>query len=112
MSETGKRYGMRRKSTPVTPINFRMPTPLRSRLRRFAEERNVGEADALRLIVSEHLDEAERDRDLSEAERWQLAQVYGTLQRRRRGARRSVSRQEIDLIFAEALEAAKQKRAK
>lgn len=112
MSETAKGYRTRRSSTPVTPINFRMPTQLRSRLRRFAEERNVGEADALRVIVSEHLDEAERDRELSEAERWQLTQVYGTLQRRRRGSRRSVSRREIDRIFAEALEATEQKRAK
>ena len=98
--------------TPITPINFRMPTPLRSRLRRFAEERHVGEADALRLIVSEHLDEAERDRDLSAAEEWQLVQVYETLDRRRRRPRRSVSGSEIDRIFAEALEAAKRKRTR
>ena len=96
----------------MTPINFRMPTGLRSRLRRFAEARNVGEADALRLIVSEHLDEAERDRDLNEAEEWQLAQVYGTLRRRSRSRRRSVSRDEIDRIFAKATEAAKKRPAK
>lgn len=89
-----------------------MPAPLRSRLRRFAEERNVGEADALRLIVSEHLDEVERDRDLNEAEEWQLAQVYGTLRKRSRGPRPSVSREETDRIFAEATEAAKQRRSK
>ena len=112
MTEPSGKYGDRRsRATPVTPINFRMPTPLRSRLRRFAQERNVGEADALRLIVSEHLSEAERDREMSEAERWQLAEVYGTLERRRRRPRRSVSRSEIDRIFTEALEAAKKKRA-
>jgi hypothetical protein len=89
-----------------------MPTALRARLRRFAEERNVGEADALRVIVSEHLAEAERERDLSDAERWQLTQVYATLRRRKRGGNRSVSRREIDRAFADALEAAKPNRSK
>jgi len=115
MAEARAQHAARRRVTtvtPITPINFRMPTPLRSRLRRFAEERHVGEADALRLIVSEHLDEAERDRDLSAAEEWQLVQVYETLDRRRRRPRRSVSGSEIDRIFAEALEAAKRKRTR
>lgn len=112
MAETTKRYGRPGPATPVTPINFRMPTPLRSRLRKFAEDRNVGEADALRLIVSEHLDEADRDREQSEAERWQLAEVYGTLRRRKRAPRPSVSRHEIDLIFAGALEAARQRQTR
>lgn len=113
MTEARRKYGYRTSgTTPVTPINLRMPTALRSRLRRFAEERNVGEADALRLIVSERLSEAERDRDLSEAERWQLAQVYDTLQRRKRRRRRSVSQRDIERTFAEALEAAKQKRVR
>lgn len=90
------------KTTPVSPINFRMPPALRARLRRFAKERHLAEAEALRLVVSEHLDEVENERELAAAERWQFKQAYATWQRLLRGEERLVPFAEIEKIFADA----------
>lgn len=102
MTETGPRYRSKRASTPRSPINFRMPTPLRARLRKFAEERGLGESDALRLVVSERLDEVESDRELLAAERWQFKQAYASFQRILRGDEKFVPQAEIDRIFERA----------
>jgi multidrug resistance efflux pump len=80
-----------------------MPSPLRARLRRFAEERNLGEAEALRLALSEHLNEIESASDLAGAERWQFEQAYATWQRYRQGVEQLVPREEIDRTFERAL---------
>jgi predicted DNA-binding protein len=90
------------KSTPVSPISFRMPPALRARLRRFAKERNLAEAEALRLVVSEHLDQVENERELAAAERWQFKQAYATWQRHLRGEGRLVPWESIQQIFDEA----------
>lgn len=92
-----------RQAVAASPINFRMPQPLRLRLRRFAESRHLGEAEALRAIVSERLDEIESERDLAAAERWQFRQAYATWDRFRSGEGRTVPREEIDRIFIAAL---------
>jgi predicted DNA-binding protein len=89
-------------TTPVSPINFRMPPDLRARLRRFAKERHLAEAEALRLVVSEHLEEVENERELAAAERWQFKQAYAAWQRHLRGEERLVSWEEIEKIFADA----------
>lgn len=92
------------KAASTTPINFRMPSALRSRLRRFAEERSLGEAEALRLAVSERLNQIDEERELEAAERWQFEQAYASWQRYlRNGRRRTVSRDAIDRIFERAL---------
>lgn len=91
------------KSTPVSPISFRMPPDLRARLRRFAKERNLAEAEALRLVVSEHLDQVENERELAAAERWQFKQAYATWQRYQRGEGSTVPWESIQQIFADAL---------
>ncbi len=90
------------KTTPASPINFRMPPDLRARLRRFAKERNLAEAEALRLVVSEHLEEVENERELAAAERWQFKQAYATWQRSMRGEERLVPWEEIQKIFEDA----------
>lgn len=90
------------KSTPVSPISFRMPPALRARLRRFAKERNLAEAEALRLVVSEHLDQVENEKELAAAERWQFKQAYATWQRLLRGKEPLVAREEIEKVFADA----------
>jgi len=90
------------KTTPVSPISFRMPPDLRARLRRFAKERNLAEAEALRLVVSEHLEEVENERELAAAERWQFKQAYATWQRYLRGGERVVPWEDIEKIFADA----------
>jgi len=90
------------KTTPVSPISFRMPPDLRARLRRFAKERHLAEAEALRLVVSEHLEEVDNERELAAAERWQFKQAYATWQRHLRGDERLVPWEEIQKIFADA----------
>jgi predicted DNA-binding protein len=88
----------------TSPVHLRMPATLRQRLRRFAKERNLGESAALRLLISEHLDQVESERELAEAERWQFKQVWATWDRYRRGDLGTVSREEIDQVFRDALE--------
>ena len=102
MTERRVSYGSPRTATPRSPINFRMPTRLRDRLRRFAEERGLGESDALRLVVSEKLDEVESERELQVAERWQFKQAYATARRILEGKEPLVDRSEVDRVFEEA----------
>jgi len=90
------------RATSNSPINFRMPAELRSRLRRFAKRRYLGDAEALRLIVAEFLDEDESQRELLKAERWQFKQAYATWQRYLRGKERTVPYEEIQKIFCDA----------
>lgn len=90
------------KTTTNSPINFRMPAELRSRLHRFAKRRYLGEAEALRLIVAEFLDEDESQRDLLKAERWQFKQAYATWQNYLRGKEGTVPYEEIEKIFSDA----------
>ena len=84
------------------PISFRMPGALRSRLRRFAEERSLGEAEAIRLALSERLNEIDDERDLTAAERWQFEQAYGTWQKLKAGTEKLVSQEDIDRVFDRA----------
>jgi predicted DNA-binding protein len=92
----------RRTVAPVSPLNFRMPRELRARLRRFAEARSLGESDALRLIVSEYLDEIVSVRDLAAAERWQFKQAYATFKRDIAGKEKTVPWSELERVIAEA----------
>lgn len=91
------------KTTPVSPLSFRMPPDLRARLRRFAKERHLAEAEALRLVVSERLDEIDNERELAAAERWQFKQAYATWQRYQRGEGQTVPWESIQQIFSDAL---------
>jgi hypothetical protein len=103
MSECAPSRSRRTKTAPTSSIHFRMPSTLRSRLRRFAEERNLGEAEALRLAVSERLNQIDDERELAEAERWQFEQAYGTFQRYLAGKEKLVGREQIDRTFERAL---------
>ncbi len=93
----------RKQTVATSPINFRMPAALRTRLRRFAKERSLGEAEALRLVVSEHLNQIDDERERADAERWQLEQAMATFERYRRGEEKTVSADEIEELFREAL---------
>jgi predicted DNA-binding protein len=92
----------RRAVVPVSPLNFRMPRELRTRLRRFADSRSLGESDAVRLILSEYLEEIVTVRELEAAERWQFKQAYATFTRSLAGKERTVPWSEVDRVFAEA----------
>lgn len=102
MSKPLPRSRTRRNATPTTPINFRMPETLRERLRAFADERHLAEAEALRLIISEHLLEVEDARDLAEAERWQLKQAYAAFQALGRGEEQAAPAGALGRLFADA----------
>lgn len=101
----------RSKAASSPSIHFRMPSQLRSRLRRFAEERNLGEAEALRLALSERLNQLDYESENTAAERWQFEQAYATWQEdRRTGGRDRVDWEDIERIFAEALAGKRRRR--
>lgn len=103
MSERAPTRRRASKAAATASVHFRMPGGLRSRLRRFAEERSLGEAEALRLAVSEHLNEIDDERELAEAERWQFEQAYATFERYLAGEEKLVGREQIDKTFERAL---------
>lgn len=103
MTERAPARRRTQKPPATASIHFRMPAGLRSRLRRFAEERNLGEAEALRLAVSERLNQIDDERELAEAERWQFEQAYATFQRHLAGKEKLVGQEEIDRTFERAL---------
>lgn len=92
------------KTAATASVHFRMPAELRSRLRRFGEERSLGESEALRLALSERMDQADDDRKLAAAERWQFEQAYKTWREdERTGGRQRVPWPRIERRFTEAL---------
>src|SRR5258707_13244350 len=93
----------KRRVSPTEPLNFRMPVGLRARLRKFATVRHLGESEALRLIVSEHLAEVDDERELELAERWQLKQATKTFRDAIAGKVEIVPWEDIERIFTEAL---------
>ncbi|HEY8732580.1 MAG TPA: hypothetical protein VIN69_11485 [Candidatus Limnocylindria bacterium] len=93
----------KRRATPTEPLNFRMPVGLRARLRKFADARHLGESEALRLIVSDHLTEVDDEAELAAAERWQLKQATKSFRDDIAGQVKTVPWEELDRVFAEAL---------
>jgi hypothetical protein len=93
----------KRRATPTEPLNFRMPVGLRARLRKFADARHLGESEALRLIVSDHLTEVDDEAELAAAERWQLKQATKSFRDDIAGKVKTVPWEELDRVFAEAL---------
>lgn len=92
------------KKASTASVHFRMPASLRTRLHRFAEDRNLGEAEAMRLALSERLDQADDERELEAAERWQFEQAYASLQEYLRTGRRGGVRPDvIHRMFDDAL---------
>lgn len=87
----------------MSPLNFRMPQELRRRLRMFADARHLGESEALRLIVSEHLAEVDDERELELAEQWQLKQATKTFRGDIAGKVKTVPWEDIERIFVDAL---------
>jgi predicted DNA-binding protein len=103
MSERAPARRRTAKRATTTSIHFRMPPGLHSRLRRFAEERSLGEAEALRLAVSERLNQIDDERELADAERWQFEQAYATFQRYLEGKEKLVGWKDIERTIGRAL---------
>jgi hypothetical protein len=93
----------RRAATSVSPLNFRMPRELRARLRKFAVARHLGESEALRLIVSDHLAQVDDEAELAAAERWQLKQATKSFRDDIAGKVKTVPWEDIERIFTDAL---------
>lgn len=85
------------------PISLRFSPALRERVRRFAAKRQLQEATAIRLLVSERLNEIDDAKQLAEAEAWQREQALATWERFLAGRGRVVPRERIARIFAKAL---------
>ncbi len=103
MTERARARSRLSKTAATASVHFRMPTGLRSRLRRFAEDRNLGEAEALRLAVSERLNQIDDERELAEAERWQFKQAWATWQRIKSGKEKLLEPDEVHRMFDRAL---------
>lgn len=92
------------------PMSLRLSSDLRRRIRRFARARGLEDATAIRMVVTEHLNEIELDEDLAKAEEWQRAQVYETLERLRRGEEEIVPMERIYETLAKGIERARRGR--
>jgi hypothetical protein len=104
MSERAPARTRSKKTAATASIHFRMPPGLRSRLRRFAEDRNLGESEAMRLALSERLDLVDDERELAAAERWQFEQAYKTWKEdERTGGKDRVPWSRIERRFTDAL---------
>jgi hypothetical protein len=104
MTERAPARSRSAKTASTSSIHFRMPAKLRSRLRRFAEDRSLGEAEGMRLALSERLDQVDDERELEAAERWQFEQAYASWQKYLRSGRRGgITPDEMHRIIDEAL---------
>ncbi len=104
MTERAPKRSRSTKTAATSSLHFRMPAGLRSRLRRFAEDRNLGEAEAMRLALSERLDQIDDQRELALAERWQFEQAFETWKEdQRTGGRHRVPWSSIERTFRKAL---------
>src|SRR5437773_1565991 len=92
----------RAKTRRDLPISVPFPPSLRRRAARFAKANNIALATAIRLLVTERLDDIADSEQLSRAEQWQQAQAWATWEGVRSGAVRSVPRDRIAQVFADA----------
>lgn len=91
------------KSKPKTvPMNLRFPADLRDRIKRFAVERGLQEATAVRVLCAEHLNEIQLAAELTRAEEWQLGKALEIWDRYQRGELETVSAESIHEVFEEA----------
>ncbi len=90
MAQQGRPRRKARAEREDVPISVRFPVDLRARAERYARARRMGVATAIRMLVSEHLDQIDRDEELSHAERWQRAQAWATWEKIKAGDRRDV----------------------
>lgn len=104
MTERAPARSRRTTTAPTESVHFRMPAKLRSRLRRFARQRDLGEAEALRLALSERLNQLDYESANAAAERWQFEQAYATWQEdERTGGRQRVGWDALERTFQKAL---------
>jgi len=103
--------GTRRVDSPVQPTSLRMSRGLLRRANRFARSRNLKLATALRILVTERLDELDQDAQLTRAEKWQRAQAWGTAKSLVDGSAREVSWDDLRADYQAAVRSARKARA-
>lgn len=102
MRTRGTARGPAKALRKTPPISVPFPRELKERAQRYAKEHNLQLAAAVRVLVTDHLDEIEDAALLSRAEEWQRAEAWATWEKTRSGDRPSVSRDEIVRAFAPA----------
>jgi hypothetical protein len=83
-------------------MSLRFPPALRARVQRFAVERGLEEATAVRTLCAERLQEIDLTSDLLLAERWQLQQARQAWDEWERGELETVELDALKTVFAEA----------
>lgn len=86
------------------PLTIRLPAALRRRAERYARSRDLQLAGAIRVILSEHLDELEGDEQMTRAERWQRDQAWATARSIVHGTAQEVTWEDIQAAAVTATE--------
>jgi antitoxin component of RelBE/YafQ-DinJ toxin-antitoxin module len=86
-----------------SPLSIRLDPQLQRRAAAYARKRKVGLTTALRMIISEHLDEQEVAADLDAGLRWQREQAWRSLEQWESGENAEVSFEELKAAHREAL---------
>src|SRR5471030_168509 len=89
--------------TASQPVSVGLYPQLMRRASAFARQRKVGLTTALRMIISEHLDNAESVAELDAALRWQRDKAWETLGRWERGETDELSLDDLREAHAETL---------
>ncbi|WP_437730616.1 hypothetical protein [Sorangium sp. So ce1335] len=94
------------------PVSVVLPADLRARVQAEAKKRGLKVSPAIRVLLSERVQELDDAEQLSRAEEWQRAQVWAVWERMKAGEHDEASRQEIDAVFDEALRGARRSGAR
>lgn len=84
------------------PVSVPFPADLRRRTEAFARHHNLQLATAVRLLVTERMEELDDASSLSRAEEWQRAAAWATWEQIAAGRQSPVPRARLESIFARA----------
>ncbi len=84
------------------PMSLRFPPALRDRVRRFAAQKGLEEATAVRMLCTERLDELAMHEELKLAEKWQLEQALHSWQLLQKGALALAPDDALSKVFSAA----------
>lgn len=88
---------------PSVPISVMLPAELRTRLEAQAGKRALKLSTALKMLLEERLQQLEQDHQLSRAEEWQRAQVWGSWDRHQKKQNPEVPWEDVTSLFDAAL---------
>lgn len=94
----------KRAARPAPPVSVAVSGEHRRRLEAEARRRGLGFSPTIRTLALERLTQLEDQRQLARARRWQLERALEVAEEIGRGTARSVSWDEVEAAFDEALE--------